>query len=230
MVIKLSNHIREARVAWLKEGLKKPGKTQVALAEHCGVSKQAIQKWLKTGQISAASMAKAAAYLEVPHQESYGAAAPGIRVYDDASELPDSEYAKIPVLDIKASAGAGAWAEDLVEEKYNLAFLQGWLKRKGYRAENLRILEVAGDSMEPRIYNGDIVLIDITTTLPKNGSVFAVVFQDWVYLKRLFVRLDGSIQITSDNPKYETETVPREQSDQLTIVGRCIWAGGDGGL
>lgn len=237
MVIKISEHERQRReresvIAWLKRGLAKPGKSQTRLADFADVSKQAVTKWLRTGQISRANMLRAAEYLEEPYspeQQPRNVGRP-IIAYDHPDELPPGQFEMIPLLDVRVSAGAGVWTEDRANTRYSLAFLNGWLRRNGYRPEDLKLLEVRGDSMEPRIYDGDIVLIDISDTTPRSGRVYAIVYQDWVYLKRLIVRMDGTVEVRSDNPNYPPELVPRDDQDRLRIVGRCVWAGGDGGL
>lgn len=52
--------------AWLARALdagKPRGLSLTGLAEHCGVSRQAVNGWLKTGRITKTNLAKASAYL-----------------------------------------------------------------------------------------------------------------------------------------------------------------------
>ncbi len=144
--------------------------------------------------------------------------------YDSVEELGDS-YQSIPLVDIKAGAGSGGIAED-PRTRMDLAFISGWLMRQGLQPQNLMLIEVFGDSMEPRIFEGDMVLIDTAQTAPRTGGVYAVMTDSWLKIKRLYVSLTGDVELQSDNPRYRTE----RPDSSLHIVGRCVWVAGSGGL
>ncbi|KAA3634591.1 MAG: S24 family peptidase [Proteobacteria bacterium] len=129
------------------------------------------------------------------------------------------------MVDIKASAGSGGFAGN-ARTRMDLAFISGWLKRQGLQPQNLKLIEVLGDSMEPRIYEGDMVLIDTAQNTPRTGGVYAVMTDGWLKIKRLYVTLTGEIELHSDNEKYR----PERPDSSLTIVGRCVWTAGSGGL
>lgn len=224
----------------MKEALNEAGLNQAELARLVGCTRATVNDWTsgRTESLRGPNLMKAAQALGVEPDWLGTGKGPKRRrdvgrpiiAYDHPDELPPGQFEMIPLLDVRVSAGAGVWTEDRANTRYSLAFLNGWLRRNGYRPEDLKLLEVRGDSMEPRIYDGDIVLIDISDTTPRSGRVYAIVYQDWVYLKRLIVRMDGTVEVRSDNPNYPPEMVPRDDQDRLRIVGRCVWAGGDGGL
>lgn len=55
-------------IQWIKEGLKRPGKTQAGLAKHLGIAQPQISRMLTYGgrKISVHELPKIAAYLGVP--------------------------------------------------------------------------------------------------------------------------------------------------------------------
>ena len=64
------------------------------------------------------------------------------------------------------------------------AFRWDFLRRKGNPAQMV-LLRVSGDSMQPRIVNNDVVLIDQSQREPVPGRIYAVGVEDMVYLKVL---------------------------------------------
>jgi len=52
------------------------------------------------------------------------------------------------------------------------AFSLQWIKRRGLDPKELQIIEVKGDSMEPKLWDGDLILIDRAQKEPKDGKSF----------------------------------------------------------
>lgn len=141
-----------------------------------------------------------------------------------ARRIPEEEFALIPRLDIEASAGDGrlAGAEDPLEY---LAFQRGWLKGRGINPDRARILTARGDSMEETIRDGDVLLIDTSIDRIRDNAIYIVVYGEMVLVKRVHGRLNGSLQLISDNPRYPPEEVSAGEVDQLNIAGRVMWFG-----
>ncbi|MFC6444605.1 S24 family peptidase [Shinella zoogloeoides] len=134
------------------------------------------------------------------------------------------EFAMIPRLDVQASAGGGrlAISEDPLEY---LAFQAVWLRSRGINPATARILTARGDSMEETIRDGDVLLIDTSINRIKDNAIYIVVYGDMVLVKRVHGRLNGSLQLISDNPRYPPEEVTSAEVDQLNIAGRVMWFG-----
>lgn len=90
-------------------------------------------------------------------------------------------------------------------------------------ARSLKVFQACGDSMEPTIYDGDDVLVDVSRKDYINGGVFIIEkFGEW-FIKRLRLKLDGSLEIISDNStKYSTEIVKQTDGIDINIKGRVI--------
>lgn len=127
------------------------------------------------------------------------------------------------------AAGLGAGAEaDEYAESHKLKFRAASLRRKGLRPQHLVVYYGKGDSMEPRIHDGDAILFDTSDTTPKDGAVFIVQRGREMYAKRCEV-LDNAVYFRSDNPhgdhhwrKAKRLDNPR---DPLHILGRVRWIG-----
>ncbi|MGJ8524133.1 hypothetical protein R84981_002851 [Carnimonas sp. R-84981] len=140
------------------------------------------------------------------------------------------DYAMIPQLTIKGSAGDGHF-NDHVEIKAGMAFKREWIERKKLREDDLFVIYAEGQSMEPKIYDGDVLLIDVSKKNPVHGRVFAIRRPDGdISLKRLFQGMGGAWEIVSDNPDkitYRTEILGEESVHEAAIIGMAVWHGGD---
>ena len=121
----------------------------------------------------------------------------------------------VPILNQELSAGKGSLLPDEDSIK-GLVALPSFMREFG---ENLAGLYVHGDSMEPTLKNGDLV---ICTSLGwDNGEgLYAIQFNGNGYIKRIQVAA-GKIIIRSDNPKYEPIEEPAE-SDNFKIIGKVV--------
>jgi len=139
-------------------------------------------------------------------------------------ETAPKGFSLVPKLDVQASAGAGrlALGEDPLEY---LAFQSTWLKSRGINPVSARILTARGDSMEETIRDGDALLVDTSIDRIKDNAIYVVIYGDMVLVKRVHGRLNGSLQLISDNPRYPPEEVTSAEVDQLNIAGRVMWFG-----
>lgn len=140
-------------------------------------------------------------------------------------DLEDDKYAYVPLYDARCSAGNGAWNEG-AKIWTHLAFTCYSLQRKGLNPANLSAIQVNGDSMEPLLDDGDTVLIDHTRQSLEGEGIYVIHLDDHLYAKRLQRQFDGALHIISENKAYRDMVVPKEQLNELQIIGRVVWAGG----
>ncbi|WP_368158405.1 helix-turn-helix transcriptional regulator [Aeromonas sp. R10-2] len=139
----------------------------------------------------------------------------------------DEEYALIDGYHISVSAGHGAFNDDH-SVKRRLAFRRKWLKYRQLNPDNLVVVFAKGDSMEPTIHSGDSILVDISRNQIQDGGLFVLRLGDELYAKRLQKRVDGGVNIISDNKTgYETLAVMPNELDSLSIIGKVVWLGHD---
>lgn len=120
----------------------------------------------------------------------------------------------IPILNQELSAGHGDLLpeEDVIE---GLLSLPIWLRKK--YGNNLGALHVHGDSMQPTLNDGDMVVCD-SLGWDKSDGIFAIRLNGNGYVKRLQV-VNGKVLIKSDNPNYETITEPLD-SNAMNVIGK----------
>ena len=118
----------------------------------------------------------------------------------------------IPILDQSLSAGKGQLLPDSDVSTGYIAVPKE-LKRYG---NNLTALYVNGDSMEPTLQRGDLIVCDSCGW--DGEGIYALRMDGGGYVKRL-ARKPGKIVVISDNPKYEAWEEPAE-SQAIDIIGR----------
>ena len=143
-----------------------------------------------------------------------------IAVYDAS----DSEFTKIPVYDVYASAGNGC----LVDNEhilYYLSFRTRWLKDiSSSPIHKLAVIRVDGDSMERTLSHDDTVLVDMTQTYPRSDGIYVVLYDEVLMVKR--VQIDPVRRlacIISDNPLYKP--IENLVPEDIKIAGRVLWLG-----
>lgn len=89
-------------------------------------------------------------------------------------------------------------------------------------AASLHILECEGDSMEPRIHNGDFVFIDTSRRIPSPPGIFALHDGFGQTVKRLEIIPNSSpprVKIIADNPRHEAY---ERSLEEISIIGRYL--------
>lgn len=144
------------------------------------------------------------------------------------AHVPDvAEFSFVPRYDVRASAGHGAVVpfEDIDGGRQFMAFRTEWLRRIGVQPSSAEVLVAVGDSMEPTIRDGDLILIDRSIKQVVDDGIYVLVLGGMVLLKRLQNRRDSSVVLKSDNPQYDDEVVPAGEVSDLRIEGRVRWFG-----
>lgn len=132
------------------------------------------------------------------------------------------DFALVPRYDVRASAGLGALvhAETIAE---HLAFRRDWLSRLGITPANGILAEIAGDSMEPTIPDGALILINTAVHRVQNGYIYAIRREDELLVKRVQIRVDGTVVLISDNARYDREEFSADRAVDLHVVGQVVW-------
>lgn len=87
----------------------------------------------------------------------------------------------------------------------------------------LKVVRGKGDSMQPTIMDGDIVLIDLSQrTVDEQDRIWAVAYGDLGMVKRLRLTPRSSVMLMSDNQVVQ----PIEAFDgEMQVLGRVVWIG-----
>lgn len=144
--------------------------------------------------------------------------------YGGVERRQGDEFVYVPRIDGAFSAGPGAFLED-EQVRDRLAFRRDWIREMGLQAEELAIVSVRGDSMEPTLAAGDLVLVDLSHREIQGDGIYVIRRDGVLVVKRLQTTITGDIYIRSDNPRYSEERITKEQIEMVRLVGRVVWLG-----
>ena len=143
----------------------------------------------------------------------------------DITGDPGEGFVKIPRYKVDASAGHGAviHSEQIVD---HLTFKADWVHNAlGVPVASLALINVKGDSMEPTLANGDVILIDMSLNSFDDSAVYVLRINGTLLVKRVKRNLDGSVLVSSDNAVYPPDVIKGDLVDTLNVVGRVVWCG-----
>lgn len=136
--------------------------------------------------------------------------------------VPAVEYVRIAEFDLPGTGEAARAPSGA------LIFGRDWLWHAlGVKAESLFLIRVLGDSMEPVLRPGDLVLVDNHEAgLTLHDGVHVMRIGDNLFIRRLQCLPGHRCRVLSANPAYpEFEIDLNQQDDDLELIGRVIWAG-----
>ena len=183
----------------LKELRNQRGYTQVGLSRALGVSQQAVGKW-ETGRCTPdpQMLTRLAATLDTTVDYLLG----GGNVLAECM---------VPVLGtVKAGFGALAFEEDYGSEPANVKDPSQYF-----------YLIVRGDSMEPRIHDGDLALVRRQPTL-ESGELGVVVYGEGEGTLKKYIRQGQAVILQPFNPAYKPQVIAGADLEQLHIAGRVV--------
>ena len=112
-------------------------------------------------------------------------------------------------------------------------FRKEWLSKIGIAAGKAVLLRARGDSMQPLIWDGDMLLIDTSRTSSrvrppgrKFDEIFVLRIDDDLRVKLIKRPAEDHVMIYSENQRlFDPEILTGEQLSRLTIIGKVVWYG-----
>ena len=196
----------------IKELREMAGKQQKELAIDLGVSQPTVSDWESGRKVpSAKSTSKLADYFQVPIDYLLGRES--VTDGPPAPSRPGSKW--IPVLG-KVAAGTPIEA---VEEILDYEEIDEQMASAG----DYFALQIKGQSMEPRIKDGDVVIVRKQDDCDSGDVAVVLVNGDEATVKRIKKEPAGIMLIPS-NPSYEPKFYSNDQIETLPvkIIGKVI--------
>ncbi len=226
----------EKRAERLREAVQAAGGT-AEVAKLTGIPQSTLSGYLTGGEMKLSNTTAIAAATGVRLEWLATGAGPMLPDGTGFAEEPAAFAAAIPrpapsddvlISRYDARAAAGLVATENTSypvEKvlFSGDFIRNKLRRK---PEHLALIECAGDSMEPTLLNGDELLVDTSPTNIRHGSIYILRVGGALMAKRIQPRLDGTVMILSDNPRYPPEVLTPSDATPLDVVGEVLWRSG----
>lgn len=195
---------------YLTDRRKELGLTMKQVAELVGVSEATVSRW-ESGQIANMRRDKINSYAKAlqvkPSFIMTGETEQSSPLPQGFQPVPSMK--KIPRVG-RIACGTPILAEENVEEYDSVP--------EYWKADFTLIC--VGDSMAPKIQDGDLVAIKQQETV-ENGQIAAVLIDNEATLKRVYVYPDKLI-LRPENPNYEPIVIMNGESSNIRIEGRAV--------
>ena len=114
-----------------------------------------------------------------------------------------------------------------IDDNYELLsidkkLLDSLYKSNNSNPESIIALNVIGDSMEPTLINKEVILFDKNNIDISKGGIFIVSTNIGLLVKRIYLKLDGSIELISDNKNYNSEIIQKSELNTIKILGKVV--------
>jgi phage repressor protein C with HTH and peptisase S24 domain len=201
------------------------GWSQAELARRVGVQPTTIWKLVSGGTQATRHLHAIARELETTPEYLLGETSdPAPTVLTDRrlgyrAPEPESDVVEIDQVDLRFGLGGSYF--DAPAEIEKRRFSREWLGQITRSPPELLFwAETDGDSMEPTIRSGEIVLGDRSQTTPRSADgIWAIAMGDIGMIKRLRPLRDGTVEILSDNPVVPPD---RATDGELHVIGRVV--------
>lgn len=125
---------------------------------------------------------------------------------------------------VKLQLRAGVTGFQTIPDIYDgdtVSLPKNWVDRKNINPNTLMALTVTGESMEPNLYAGDVVIVDTADKAMKDGAVYAFNYDGESVIKRL-VKERGDWWLFSDNPDQTRHRPKGCRSGDCGIIGKVV--------
>ena len=138
-----------------------------------------------------------------------------------------TELVSVPFYNTFASAGFGAFNDDVYEPDDFVGLSAHWLQQRGLQKNKLAFILTSGDSMTPTIHHGDMLLINRAVTTPRDGQIYVIRSGDQLWVKRV-QGIPGGIRLISDNKEiYAPIELKFEDNSNFEVLGQVVFIGHD---
>ena len=213
--------------------LARNGGNQSEMARHVGVSPQAVQKWVagdseprgKNLDLAAEFLGVTPAHLKfgIVMDQHPAAAAPmagllPVRGVED----DDPSLTQIQKVRIKVQAGiTGFRVEPEHHDGETMGVPTSWVRSERLVMSDLYAIVVRGESMEPSLFDGDVIVVNTADKKLVDGAVYAINYEGEVVVKRM-TRDAGMWWLTSDNQdqrKYHRKSC---KGAECIVIGKVV--------
>lgn len=164
-------------------------------------------------------------YPEYVPQEHY--IAESSAPYGGNTPKQTNELVNVPFYNTFASAGFGAFNDDVYEPDDFVGLSARWLQQRGLQKNKLAFILTSGDSMTPTIHHGDMLLINRAVTTPRDGQIYVIRSGDQLWVKRV-QGIPGGIRLISDNKEiYAPIELMFEDNANFEVMGQVVFIGHD---
>ncbi|UVS63484.1 MULTISPECIES: XRE family transcriptional regulator [Nitrosomonas] len=211
------------------------GLNQEQFAEYAGISKSAVSQWENGAttpgleQLLRLRENLSFSFDELLCDECREPSCLKLTTKKESSKILPFErnVVNISVFSAKGSMGSGEPQSGYETIVGDIKVSKEWVEEnlKGItNVRNLAAMTGRGNSMSPTYKDGDILIVDTGVKAVDVDGVYVFTTNGNLFVKRIRKRLDGKLEVSSDNPIVKSYDICDEK-DQLNILGlvRLSW-------
>nr|WP_239952816.1 S24 family peptidase [Pantoea sp. Z09] len=191
----------------------------------CKISTPGVWKWFNAQSIPDDNNLLALSRLLGVRVEwlQYGMEKPAASLSLDSLNAQRNVF-RIESLDIGQKSASGLHTRDeFVETIHAIEYGvdEARVLFNGRPAENIRLIAINSDSMVETFAPRDQLFVDISVKIFDGDGIYIFTLDNQLYLKRLQLQ-HKKIAVISDNKRYETWYLNREDVDSMQVVAKVI--------
>lgn len=121
---------------------------------------------------------------------------------------------------IFVSAGFGRFNEEVRNPDY-VRIDSNWVKSRGFKASELAMFKVSGDSMYPTLKDEEDIIIHTAQKKLKEGKIYVINHQGAMWVKKIRFEL-SCVKLISDNPMYPPIPLTWDEANALIVIGQVV--------
>ena len=194
----------------IEERRKELNLTLEEIGNAVGVSKSTVKKW-ESGYISNMKRDKISLLAKVLQISPTKLIDDDNPIESNATILPQADIRMIPLFE-SVSAGFGAAACDCVIDYIPTVI------HNPYEAAETIAIRVSGDSMYPKIEDGDTIVVHKQTSVDSGQIAVVLIDGEDAVVKKVKYGSNW-VDLVSINPEYKTRHFENEELNRLRILG-----------
>lgn len=221
----------------VKQARKQAKMTQIELAARAGLKQSTIsdlEVGKSQGTTNLASLAAALGVSALWLETGRGPTRPGDPTGAEVLDLPpgatrviaveDDDPSIVQIKKVRLKVQAGITGFQIEPEHYD-GETQGvprkWVEREGLSQEALISIVVKGESMEPALYEGDVIVVNTRDMKLIDGAVYVVNYEGEAVVKRM-IRDAGQWWLASDNADQRKYHRKLCKGAECIVIGRVV--------
>ncbi len=197
----------------LENEMKKKFDNQMDFAKSIGVTQATISRYITGGALpSFKALKKISEVLDID-----------ITLVNQDNIQKDKSIVKIPYYYSEVSAGKGLASTDNSNDF--LHFESSWFQNQFLlkNLDNIFCVKVKGDSMEPIISEGDILISQQCVDTSNSQGIYIVNYNDDFLVKKIQFKSKFEVKLISSNPDYDAININLLEDSQIfRIIARVV--------
>ena len=196
--------------------LKEKGVTKAKFSSDLGIGKNQIKYWEKNGNIPKGDVLKKIA-------DYFGVTTATLLGYIDIDSVPNLQSVDELVVFEEIGVISAGYDGQAIEEHTGKKIDLPTSMLKGHKKEDFFVLRVKGNSMYPKLIDGDSILCQRCSSVDSGDTAVVLYDGDEATVKQVnYVSGEDWLELIPVNPEYETKRIEGLDLEQCRVLGKVV--------